>query len=185
MDRSKKPPAIGVAGSVEQPTVTVDDHRVDAQLPSGEFVSVYLYGATVASWKLADGEEQLFVSSKAKLDGSKPIRGGIPIVFPVRKYDYVSFVPCHSAHIRGFLLFSLLLFFCSFFKNKKRNNVAPTNNNDIISYRSSVLHQKIMQRPISPSMDSHGTQLGSSWGNHPQNPSVVLQVAARGAVTVL
>jgi len=83
MDRSKKPPAIGVAGSVEQPTVTVDDHRVDAQLPSGEFVSVYLYGATVASWKLADGEEQLFVSSKAKLDGSKPIRGGIPIVFPV------------------------------------------------------------------------------------------------------
>ena len=85
MDRSKKPPAIGVAGSVKQPTVTVDDHRVDAQLPSGEFVSVYLYGATVASWKLADGEEQLFVSSKAKLDGSKPIRGGIPIVFPVRK----------------------------------------------------------------------------------------------------
>lgn len=84
MDRSKKPPAIGVAGSISQPTVNVDDQRVDAKLPSGESVTVYLYGATVASWKLANGEEQLFVSSKAKLDGSKPIRGGIPVVFPVR-----------------------------------------------------------------------------------------------------
>ena len=46
------------------------------------------YGATVISWKSPDaagGEplERLFVSSKAALDGSKPVRGGIPIVFPV------------------------------------------------------------------------------------------------------
>lgn len=46
-----------------------------------------LYGATVVSWKtgtLSDPmpEERLFVSSKAALDGSKPVRGGIPIVFP-------------------------------------------------------------------------------------------------------
>jgi hypothetical protein len=85
MDRSNKPPAIGVSGPITQPTVVVDDNRVEAKLPSGESVSVYLYGATVASWKLANGEELLFVSSKAKLDGSKPIRGGIPVVFPVRK----------------------------------------------------------------------------------------------------
>ncbi|OJJ44541.1 hypothetical protein ASPZODRAFT_134623 [Penicilliopsis zonata CBS 506.65] len=42
-----------------------------------------MYGATVTSWKLADGKEQLFLSEKAILDGSKPIRGGIPVVFPV------------------------------------------------------------------------------------------------------
>lgn len=45
------------------------------------------FGATVTSWKsvgLSDNEpiERLFVSSKAALDGSKPIRGGIPVVFP-------------------------------------------------------------------------------------------------------
>jgi len=45
-----------------------------------------LYGATVISWRVA-GEtgnlkEILFVSSKSFLDGTKPVRGGIPIVFP-------------------------------------------------------------------------------------------------------
>jgi glucose-6-phosphate 1-epimerase len=45
-------------------------------------VTVHLYGATVTSWKTG-GQEQLFVSEKAHLDGSKPIRGGIPVVFPV------------------------------------------------------------------------------------------------------
>lgn len=40
------------------------------------------YGATVTSW-VADGKERLWVSDKAHLDGSKPVRGGIPLVFPV------------------------------------------------------------------------------------------------------
>ena len=40
------------------------------------------------SWKAPDHdsstpEERLFVSSKAALDGSKPVRGGIPVVFPI------------------------------------------------------------------------------------------------------
>ncbi|KAL6942889.1 hypothetical protein ACO0RG_001854 [Hanseniaspora osmophila] len=45
-------------------------------------VTILKYGATVYSWKL-DGKEQLWLSSAAKLDGSKPVRGGIPLVFPV------------------------------------------------------------------------------------------------------
>lgn len=45
-------------------------------------VTILKYGATVISWKLK-GEEQLWLSSAAKLDGSKPVRGGIPLVFPV------------------------------------------------------------------------------------------------------
>ncbi|KAJ2611833.1 hypothetical protein H4S08_002973 [Coemansia sp. RSA 1365] len=44
-------------------------------------VEIYLYGATVTSWK-SRGQERLFLSSQAKLDGSKAIRGGIPLVFP-------------------------------------------------------------------------------------------------------
>ncbi|TID30079.1 hypothetical protein CANINC_001365 [Pichia inconspicua] len=45
-------------------------------------VTILKYGATVLSWKV-NGVEQLWLSSAAKLDGSKPVRGGIPLVFPV------------------------------------------------------------------------------------------------------
>ena len=84
MERSKKPSAIGVGASLPQPSISINDKTVEARLPTGQSVTVYLYGATVTSWKLADGQEQLFLSDKAHLDGSKPIRGGIPVVFPVR-----------------------------------------------------------------------------------------------------
>jgi len=40
------------------------------------------FGATVTSWKVG-GKEKLFVSAKSALDSSKPIRGGIPVVFPI------------------------------------------------------------------------------------------------------
>ena len=39
------------------------------------------FGAHVLSWK-CKGEERLFLSKKAVMDGSKAIRGGIPLVFP-------------------------------------------------------------------------------------------------------
>jgi len=44
-------------------------------------VTVNPFGAHVTSWKV-DGEEVMFVSSLAKYDGSRPIRGGVPLVFP-------------------------------------------------------------------------------------------------------
>ncbi|TCD71522.1 DNA polymerase zeta [Steccherinum ochraceum] len=55
--------------------------------PKGPSVEILLYGATVTSWKSGSKTspepiERLFVSSKAALDGSKPVRGGIPVVFP-------------------------------------------------------------------------------------------------------
>jgi len=63
-------------------------NRVILKHPKGATAEILCYGATVISWKSSDvtgGEplERLFVSSKAFLDGSKPVRGGIPIVFPV------------------------------------------------------------------------------------------------------
>eukprot|EP00931_Biecheleriopsis_adriatica_P051685 TRINITY_DN30007_c0_g1_i1.p1 TRINITY_DN30007_c0_g1~~TRINITY_DN30007_c0_g1_i1.p1 ORF type:complete len:320 (+),score=62.32 TRINITY_DN30007_c0_g1_i1:137-1096(+) len=44
---------------------------------------VYLFGATLTSWKLGnDGKERIFVSPGAIFDGKKAIRGGVPLVFP-------------------------------------------------------------------------------------------------------
>ncbi|KAI4198588.1 MAG: hypothetical protein LQ350_005179 [Teloschistes chrysophthalmus] len=85
MERSKKPAAIPVSPIQPTPQVSIsdDNSRVTANLPTGERVDVLLYGATVISWKSANGKENLFLSSKAHLDGAKPVRGGIPLVFPV------------------------------------------------------------------------------------------------------
>ena len=60
----------------------IDQGKVIAVLPTGDSVEVLLYGATVTSWK-SNGKENLWLSKAAKLDGSKPVRGGIPVVFPV------------------------------------------------------------------------------------------------------
>ncbi|KAK0547165.1 hypothetical protein OC846_004974 [Tilletia horrida] len=58
---------------------------VELTTPKGKgSAKILLYGATVISWKdTTEGIERLFLSSKSPLDGTKPIRGGIPIVFPL------------------------------------------------------------------------------------------------------
>ena len=67
--------------------------------PQGPSVEILLYGATVISWKAASPnnseiKERFFVSSKAALDGSKPVRGGIPVVFPCFG------PPSHAEHLK-------------------------------------------------------------------------------------
>ena len=49
---------------------------------SGVSAEVYLWGATLTSYKTADGIERIFVSPGALFDGKKAIRGGVPVVFP-------------------------------------------------------------------------------------------------------
>lgn len=87
VDRPKKPSALNPIspGLAPQAQVTISNanNRVSAVLPSGESVEILLYGATIISWKDAAGTEKLWLSSAAKLDGSKAVRGGIPLVFPV------------------------------------------------------------------------------------------------------
>ncbi|KAJ1917275.1 hypothetical protein H4219_003306 [Mycoemilia scoparia] len=56
-------------------------YKVKLTAPNDAECVIYTYGATVTSWKV-QGKELLFVSKLAKLDGTKAIRGGIPIVFP-------------------------------------------------------------------------------------------------------
>ena len=50
---------------------------------SGATCKIHHTGATVISFVSGDGRENLFLSKQAKLDGSKAIRGGIPICFPI------------------------------------------------------------------------------------------------------
>ncbi|EJT73915.1 hypothetical protein GGTG_07769 [Gaeumannomyces tritici R3-111a-1] len=85
VDRPNKPSALAsTPGLAPQAQVTISDdkQRVSAVLPTGESVEVLLYGATVLSWK-RNGQEKLWLSEAASLDGTKAVRGGIPLVFPV------------------------------------------------------------------------------------------------------
>ncbi|KAK0746405.1 galactose mutarotase-like domain-containing protein [Schizothecium vesticola] len=83
--RANRPPTLTSTPGLP-PTASVtfsDDHSlVSAVLPTGESVSVLLHGATVLSWKDASGTEKLWLSTASALDGTKPVRGGIPLVFP-------------------------------------------------------------------------------------------------------
>ena len=50
--------------------------------PDGAEATVTLYGAHLVSWKSSDGRERLFCSAQSALDGTKAIRGGVPVIFP-------------------------------------------------------------------------------------------------------
>ena len=87
VDRPKKPTALATTPGLPpqaQVNITHSHSRVSAVLPTGESVEILLYGATIISWKDGSGEERLWLSEAAKLDGSKAVRGGVPLVFPVR-----------------------------------------------------------------------------------------------------
>ena len=91
VDRSKKPTALATTPGLPpqaQINISHNNDRVSAVLPTGESVEVLLYGATIISWKDPSGAEKLWVSEKAKLDGSKAVRGGVPVVFPVCLIDW-------------------------------------------------------------------------------------------------
>lgn len=86
VDRPNKPSALSATPAAPpqaQIDITHDHSRVSAVLPTGESVHVLLHGATVTSWKDASGDEKLWLSEGAVLDGSAAVRGGIPVVFPV------------------------------------------------------------------------------------------------------
>jgi len=51
-------------------------------LEKGTSTELYLHGAQAVSFKLETGEDVFFLSSKAIFHNAKPIRGGIPVIFP-------------------------------------------------------------------------------------------------------
>lgn len=68
------------------PAITLSDfHGLPAlQLQSGDGAraTVLLHGAHLVSWVPVGGQEQLYVSPRAVLDGRQAIRGGVPVIFP-------------------------------------------------------------------------------------------------------
>jgi glucose-6-phosphate 1-epimerase len=55
--------------------------------PGGAEATITLYGAHLVSWKSVAGaksapQERLFMSSLSALDGSRALRGGVPVIFP-------------------------------------------------------------------------------------------------------
>lgn len=85
--RKPVPLEVGVSTSQESSShgsieISEDSQSVTLSLVSGASAKVLLYGATVISWKIQD-RELLWLSEASALDGSKAVRGGIPLVFPV------------------------------------------------------------------------------------------------------
>lgn len=64
---------------------SADGQSVTMRVSQGKqesYARIYLYGAHVTEWAETGQHPFIFTSEKAVLDGSKPIRGGIPIIFP-------------------------------------------------------------------------------------------------------
>ncbi len=81
--------AIGAAGAPPAPSVLEAARPLPQHLgpitirhaASGATATLTLFGAQLLSYTYR-GQEALFLSSRAVLDGSAPIRGGVPIAFP-------------------------------------------------------------------------------------------------------
>lgn len=66
-----------------QAMTTTKDQPIDiVHTKSGATCRIYPYGAHLTSYRTSAGKELLFLSRDAILDGSKAIRGGIPLCFP-------------------------------------------------------------------------------------------------------
>ena len=50
--------------------------------PGAAQATITLFGAHLVSWTGADGQERIFCSKRSSLDGSRAIRGGVPVIFP-------------------------------------------------------------------------------------------------------
>lgn len=60
-------------------------HALEAlrlRAPDGASAIVTLNGAQTVSWIPAGGVEQLFVSDRSDFEAGRPVRGGVPVVFP-------------------------------------------------------------------------------------------------------
>lgn len=55
---------------------------VTIRAADGAQATVTLYGGHLVSWRTGSGQERLFCSRDSSLDGSRAIRGGVPVIFP-------------------------------------------------------------------------------------------------------
>jgi glucose-6-phosphate 1-epimerase len=68
------------------PAITLSDFcgqpALHLRAGDGASACVLLHGAHLVSWVPAGGEEQLYLSPRAVLDGHQAVRGGVPVIFP-------------------------------------------------------------------------------------------------------
>ncbi|GKY98286.1 hypothetical protein MPSEU_000786200 [Mayamaea pseudoterrestris] len=76
--------------------MTDNDKNITTLTHGGASCKIHAFGATVLSFMSENGRENLFLSRDALLDGSKPIRGGIPIVFPIFGPPHDGSMPQHG-----------------------------------------------------------------------------------------
>ena len=55
---------------------------IELQSSDGGRVTVYAQGAHITSWRNAHGEERLYMSPNAIFEAGKPLRGGVPLIWP-------------------------------------------------------------------------------------------------------
>lgn len=89
----------------------IEFHGIPAlrlQGPRGASAVVSTLGAQVLSWITPDGRERLFLSDKAVFDGTRAIRGGIPVCWPqfsglgdLPKHGFVRTLPWQVGARRG------------------------------------------------------------------------------------
>ena len=102
VERANRPsalqsPTVATRGAIVDIVGQEGGQKVVATLSSGESVEVLLFGATVTSWKSNGGQtENLWLSDKADLTGTKAVRGGIPVVFPVSHLMHRQRVPTRT-----------------------------------------------------------------------------------------
>ncbi|MHB0935611.1 MAG: D-hexose-6-phosphate mutarotase [Armatimonadota bacterium] len=72
----------GVQGAVNFSTGNNGLPTVQLTHRSGAGAEVYLHGAHITSWTNSQGDELFFVSRESFFAPDKPIRGGIPVIFP-------------------------------------------------------------------------------------------------------
>ncbi len=74
--------AIMDSGAFSEGTAQWPLPHVSLKNAAGDVAVVALQGAQVLSWRTANGCDRLFLSPRAVLDGTSPIRGGVPVCFP-------------------------------------------------------------------------------------------------------
>ena len=72
----------GIPGAAQVSTGMNGLPKLTLRHGSGASAEVYLHGAHVTSWKDASGKELFFLSRQSWFEAERPIRGGIPVIFP-------------------------------------------------------------------------------------------------------
>lgn len=77
-----------------EPLVFSGINSLKLVLKNGASAIISRMGAQVLSWKSRDGRERLYLSEQAVFDGSRAIRGGIPVCFP--QFSGLGTLPKHG-----------------------------------------------------------------------------------------